>query len=90
MITVRNLQLQAALGDIKARELLRQIGFAWSEPAAAMADAVATYHAIGWSTVPQLPGAKMPLVRWKQFQERRSTLDEWDEWLERWPDAGSP
>ena len=42
----------------------------------------------GWSVVPQLPGKKMPLVKWKPYQDRRPTEEEWAEWAEVWPDAG--
>jgi hypothetical protein len=42
----------------------------------------------GWSAVPQRPGAKKPLVRWKPFQERRPTEEEWTGWSKKWPDAG--
>jgi len=35
-----------------------------------------------------MPGAKMPCVRWKEFQERRASYDELCDWYKRWPDAG--
>lgn len=42
----------------------------------------------GWSVVPQLPGMKKPCVKWKPFQERLPTREEWTSWFEKWPDAG--
>ncbi|HKB36101.1 MAG TPA: bifunctional DNA primase/polymerase, partial [Gemmataceae bacterium] len=46
------------------------------------------YTRLGFSVVPQLPGAKHPCVKWKPFQERRPTEEEFREWLRRWPNAG--
>lgn len=42
----------------------------------------------GWSIVPQLPGAKKPCVKWKEFQDRRPYDEELVDWFERWPKAG--
>ena len=42
----------------------------------------------GFSIVPQLPGAKSPCVKWKEFQDRRPTKDEVLGWWTRWPEAG--
>jgi hypothetical protein len=42
----------------------------------------------GWSVVPQMPGAKKPLVRWKEFQQRRPAHQEVASWFRRWPQAG--
>jgi len=42
----------------------------------------------GWSVVPQLPGAKKPCVKWKPYQDRLPTEEEWIEWASRWPGAG--
>ena len=46
------------------------------------------YTRLGFSVVPQLPGAKHPCVKWKPFQERRPTEEELSEWFRRWPNAG--
>ena len=42
----------------------------------------------GWSVVPQRPESKVPLVRWKPFQSRLPTFEEWLGWSKTWPDAG--
>ncbi len=42
----------------------------------------------GWSVVPQRPGMKQPCIRWKPYQERLPTEEEWVTWFEEWPDAG--
>jgi hypothetical protein len=47
-----------------------------------------SYAALGFSVVPQLPGAKHPCVKWKPFQEQRPTEDQLRGWFERWPQAG--
>jgi hypothetical protein len=46
------------------------------------------YLGRGFSVVPQLPGAKHPCVKWKEFQERRPTEGELRRWFRRWPQAG--
>ncbi|MEQ8784656.1 MAG: bifunctional DNA primase/polymerase [Pirellulaceae bacterium] len=52
-------------------------------------DAVALYHWLEFSIVPQLPGAKAPCLKWKPFQERRATTEECFHWWHaQWPDAG--
>ena len=88
MTVFENLRIRAALGETDAREILTRCRMAWSEPLVPITQAIAEYLERGWSIVPQLPGAKMPLVKWKEFQERRPTLAEWNGWIERWPDAG--
>lgn len=35
---------------------------------------------LGWSVVPVEYKGKRPLVRWKEFQVRKPTLREWDQW----------
>lgn len=53
-----------------------------------MLKAAIFYQNLGFSVVPQLPGAKQPRVKWKEFQNRLPTTDEIEEWWYRWPDAG--
>lgn len=50
-------------------------------------DAALTYAGYGWSVVPIRSGAKVPLVRWQEFQARRAGAEEILQWFERWPDA---
>ncbi len=52
-----------------------------------MMSAAIRYLWRGWSIVPIRPRDKYPLVRWKEFQERRPTEDEIADWFKRWPDA---
>jgi hypothetical protein len=42
----------------------------------------------GWAVVPQRPGEKKPLVRWKRFQLIMPSEADWERWAELWPDAG--
>jgi hypothetical protein len=49
---------------------------------------VADYRLRGWATVPQLPGAKQPCIKWKPYQSRLPTVDELIEWWTRWHNAG--
>jgi hypothetical protein len=47
------------------------------------------YLGRGFAVVPQLPGAKHPCVRWKDFQGRLPTPAELEDWFgARWPNAG--
>ncbi len=43
-------------------------------------------HALGWSIIP-VGKDKRPLLAWKEFQERVSTIDEIKLWFSTWPDA---
>ena len=78
-------------GDDSVRETL--ITFC-NEPVAllrlsSILRAVAMYLLLGFSVVPQRPGAKSPCVRWKKYQIERATVEECFEWWFRdWPDAG--
>lgn len=49
--------------------------------------AALAYAGYGWSVVPVKPGAKNPLVRWQEFQQRRADAGQIDQWFARWPDA---
>lgn len=51
-------------------------------------DIALTYLAWGWSIVPQAPGAKMPTVKWKPFQDERPSSELVESWFAKWPDAG--
>jgi hypothetical protein len=46
------------------------------------------YRDRGWVVVPQLPGAKQPCLKWKEFQERVPTVEEMTRWFTHWPSAG--
>jgi hypothetical protein len=35
----------------------------------------------GWSIIPVEPGGKKPAVKWKPYQERKSTATEWNDWF---------
>jgi len=40
---------------------------------------------LGWSVIPV--NGKIPAIRWKEFQERRPTPQEIDDWWSQWPKA---
>ena len=63
----------------------RQTG---QEPAGSLLQVALGLLVQGWSVVPQLPGAKRPCVKWKPFQERLPTEEEWTRWARKWPNAG--
>lgn len=42
----------------------------------------------GWSVIPIGCGAKRPLIRWEEFQQRRPGLEEVQDWLSCWPKTG--
>lgn len=46
------------------------------------------YLGLGYSIIPQRPGGKKPLIRWKPFQESLPTQENVIEWWTRWPNAG--
>ena len=46
------------------------------------------YRQLGWSIIPQRPGGKSPLVRWKPFQESPPTFAGVERWWAQWPEAG--
>lgn len=45
------------------------------------------YLGRGWSVVPVKPREKMPLVAWRDYQDRLPTRQEVADWFGRWPDA---
>lgn len=51
-------------------------------------DVALAYRDLGWSIVPQLPGAKKPRVLWKEYQDRIPTQKLIKTWFTRWPTAG--
>lgn len=51
-----------------------------------MRDEALRYLKAGFSIIPVTPD-KMPLVAWKEFQERYATEDELIGWWETWPEA---
>jgi hypothetical protein len=57
------------------------------EPHVAYA-AASDYRRRGWSVIPQRPSTKRPYVRWKAFQSRLPTWQEFADWWRRFPDAG--
>ncbi|MBA7539573.1 hypothetical protein ES705_31853 [subsurface metagenome] len=44
------------------------------------------YHDMGWNVVP-VRSDKKPLIKWKDFQQRQSTVGEINEWFTLWRDA---
>ncbi len=51
-------------------------------------DAALRYADLGYSVIPLMPRAKMPLLSsWAPHQERRATPEEIDGWFEQWPNA---
>jgi hypothetical protein len=46
------------------------------------------YACLGCSIVPQMPGHKMPLVKWKRYQEERPSAHQLADWFYQWPNAG--
>ena len=50
-------------------------------------EAARSYLARGYSVIPVQARGKKPLVRWEEFQTRRASETEVDEWWERWPNA---
>jgi hypothetical protein len=45
------------------------------------------YQAKRFSVIPCEPKGKIPFIQWKDFQERRPTRIEVENWWETWPDA---
>lgn len=45
------------------------------------------YHKLGYCVIPLKGSSKEPLIEWKEYQQKRSTIDEIRRWWERWPDA---
>src|SRR3990167_1917338 len=43
------------------------------------------YLEMGWSVIPLAPNGVRPVVKWEEYQERRATLEELDQWVTRWP-----
>ncbi len=46
-------------------------------------DYAKAYLDFGWSLIPIAPDSKKPTVKWTEFQTRRATVDEIDEWLQK-------
>ena len=82
------LVIPAATGNELARTIFALQQKDWREPPTPCLEAAFESLGWGWSIVPQMPGAKMPLVKWKPFQERRPTENELRSWFESWPNAG--
>lgn len=79
----------AQCGDEEARLRLLTVGTTPNfKCVPEMVMTAAEYRLKGWSIVPQLPGAKQPCVKWKEFQIRLPTVDEMFGWWTRWPEAG--
>lgn len=39
-----------------------------------------------WSVIPMRSHDKRPAIRWQEYQQRRATMNEVEEWFTRWPD----
>ena len=44
------------------------------------------YIDLNWSVIPIEPKGKRPLIKWEEFQHRRASEEEIEEWLKKWPD----
>ena len=44
----------------------------------------AQYH---WSVIPMRAYDKRPIINWQQYQQRRATEQEINQWYQRWPEA---
>jgi hypothetical protein len=53
-----------------------------------MLEVALAYRQRGWAVVPQVPGAKKPCVRWKQYQSCLPSEEELRSWFGKWPEAG--
>jgi len=73
-------------GDCTAHDTL--VGDGWGHLVSRSFGAAADYLRRGFSVVPQLSGAKMPCVKWKEFQQHRVEYDQLCTWYNRWPEAG--
>lgn len=49
-------------------------------------EAALKYHKMGWDVVP-VRNDKKPLIKWKDYQQRQSTVEEITEWFSLWRDA---
>lgn len=45
------------------------------------------YEKLGLCVIPILPGQKVAAFKWKEFQDRKSTVEEIVGWWKQWPDA---
>lgn len=52
----------------------------------ALLDAAVQYHRLGFSMIPIAPKGKTPLIEWKEFQSRRATIAEVEQWVLAHPD----
>jgi hypothetical protein len=44
------------------------------------------YIGLNWSIIPIETRGKKPLIKWEEFQSRRASEAELNEWLKKWPD----
>lgn len=61
------------------------------EETSGILDAAFEYLERGWSIIPVRvsgEGKKVPLIKWREFQERQATEEEVSKWFSVWPDAG--
>ena len=49
--------------------------------------AALTYAQYHWSVIPIRAVDKRPLIKWQEYQQRRATENEINEWFHRWPTA---
>ena len=49
--------------------------------------AALSYRDCGWRPIPIQANGKEPLIRWKKYQEQSPTVEEINQWWNKWPDA---
>lgn len=52
----------------------------------ALLDAAVQYHRLGFSMIPIIPKEKKPLIEWKEYQRKRATIAEVEQWVLAYPD----
>jgi len=50
-------------------------------------EAAKKYLSLGWSVIPIKRKEKIPHIRWRDFQTRLPTIQEWEKWYKNWPNA---
>lgn len=50
-------------------------------------DAALSYESMGFSVIPIRPGQKKPIIQWADYQNKKATPEEINEWWEKYPKA---